>query len=63
MKKSIVFFILLSCFIHYTQQCNNDRLTTEDYMFISFILQCLACVLQAVEVLLVIGIALHKIKN
>ncbi|ACH69522.1 hypothetical protein D1Q00_gp161 [Trichoplusia ni granulovirus LBIV-12] len=62
MKKSIVFFILLSCFIHYTQ-CKNDKLTTEDYMFINFVLQCFACVLQAVEVFIVIGIALHKIKN
>ncbi|AKR17538.1 hypothetical protein [Mocis latipes granulovirus] len=63
MKKAIVFCIILSCFIQYTQQqCNNNNCTTTDnYMFINFVLQCATCVLQAIEIFIIIGVAIHKI--
>lgn len=54
MKKSI--FVLL--LIVYAVQCRTD--TTEEYMYINIVVQCVTCFLQFIEIMVIIGLALLK---
>ncbi|AQQ80408.1 ORF142 [Betabaculovirus altermyunipunctae] len=57
MKNTILFTLM--CLV-YTVQCSDDSFSHEQYLYIHIILQSVTCVLQILEILVIIGVAYIK---